>query len=103
MVPIVSNVTWALPRDVNQMSSGSALRSRDTAVVLMTDGMADIFRGAERTVAAQLATVTATRPHEHVFAEIINVDVPGLTDDRTLVAAWPAARGPVQKRDRGRG
>ncbi|MBJ8347985.1 protein phosphatase 2C domain-containing protein [Antrihabitans sp. YC2-6] len=100
--PIVSNVTWALPRDVNQMSSGSALRSRDTAVVLMTDGMADIFRGAERTVAAQLATVTATRPHEHVFAEIINVDVPGLTDDRTLVAAWPAARGPVQKRDRGR-
>jgi serine/threonine protein phosphatase PrpC len=95
---LISNITHALPRDANQLRTDSKLLSTSTMTVLATDGMADAIRLEQRQFGELLPQIAKTSPDEWRFGELVGFDLPGLHDDRTIVAAWPR----IAPRTRGR-
>jgi serine/threonine protein phosphatase PrpC len=85
----VSNVTRAMPRDHQQLTSGYEYIAPTKMTVLASDGMADAIRQEPRQYAALLPRVAGPSPKEWMFGELVGFDLPGLHDDRTIVAAWP--------------
>jgi serine/threonine protein phosphatase PrpC len=85
----VSNVTRALPRDYQELVSGYLYVPPNGMTVLASDGMADAIRQEPRQYAALLPRFTGASPKEWMFGELVGFDLPGLHDDRTIVAAWP--------------
>jgi serine/threonine protein phosphatase PrpC len=86
---MVSNVTRALPRDYRHVTGGYQSVPPNTMTVLASDGMADAIRQEPAQYAALLPQVTGPSPKEWMFGELVGFDLPGLHDDRTIVAAWP--------------
>lgn len=85
----VSNVTRALPRDHQEVISGWEFVRPSTMTVLASDGMADAIRQEPAQYAELLPQVTGPSPKEWMFGQLVGFELPGLHDDRTLVAAWP--------------
>ncbi|MGW2666166.1 protein phosphatase 2C domain-containing protein [Nocardia tengchongensis] len=88
----ISNVTASLPRNADRLVSGAELLPVRRMVVLASDGMADAIRLVPQQFSTILPELAGPAPAEHVFAEIVGFQLPGLHDDRTIVAAWPAGR-----------
>ncbi|MEU1207491.1 protein phosphatase 2C domain-containing protein [Nocardia sp. NPDC005825] len=88
----VSNVTASLPRNADRLVTGSEVLSGRRMVVLASDGMADAIRLVPQQFSTILPELAGPAPAEHVFAEIVGFQLPGLHDDRTIVAAWPVGR-----------
>ena len=98
---LVSNVTRALPRDVDHLRIDAIKVPRSLMTVLASDGMADAIRDESRQFAQLLPQIAGQSPAEWVFGEIVGFDLPGLHDDRTIVAAWPRqAHGRAARDDR---
>lgn len=89
---MISNATFALPHDYTSVVSDYEYVSPTTMTVLASDGMADAIRQESRQYSSMLPVLTGPRPAEHAFGEIVSFQLPGLHDDRTLVAAWPSRR-----------
>lgn len=94
---LVSNVTHALPRDADQVRAGIVQASTSVMTVLASDGMADAIRQETEQFAQLLPQVAQRRPSEWQFGEIVGFDLPGLHDDRTLIAAWPRHADAAQR------
>ncbi|MFE5286843.1 protein phosphatase 2C domain-containing protein [Nocardia sp. NPDC056611] len=88
----ISNVTASLPRNADRMVCGAELLPVRRMVVLASDGMADAIRMVPQQFSTILPELAGPAPAEHVFAEIVGFQLPGLHDDRTIVAAWPVER-----------
>jgi serine/threonine protein phosphatase PrpC len=86
--PVTSNVTSALPNSPFAAQSVVELVPAGTVVLLATDGCADAIRVATDQYATILARHVQAPPAPRVFAELVDFDLPGLFDDRTLLAAW---------------
>jgi serine/threonine protein phosphatase PrpC len=86
---MISNVTRALPRDRQHVTSGYRDLAPNTMTVLASDGMADAIRQEPAQYAQLLPQVTDPATTEWMFGELVGFDLPGLHDDRTIVAAWP--------------
>jgi len=87
---MLSNATFALPRDYGNVVSDYEYVPPTTMTVLASDGMADAIRKESRQYSSMLPVLTGPRPAEHAFGEIVSFELPGLHDDRTIVAAWPS-------------
>jgi hypothetical protein len=87
---MLSNATFALPRDYGSVVSDYEYVPPTTMTVLASDGMADAIRQESRQYSSMLPVLTGARPAEHAFGEIVSFQLPGLHDDRTIVAAWPS-------------
>ncbi|MEV6341531.1 protein phosphatase 2C domain-containing protein [Nocardia vinacea] len=96
---MISNVTPSLPRDADRVIAGLTFVPSNLMVVLASDGMADAIRLVPEQFATLLPQIAGPRPAEHVFGQLVGFDLPGLHDDRTIVAAWPT-RGPGPARER---
>jgi serine/threonine protein phosphatase PrpC len=91
---MVTNVTRALPRNYQELVSGyEYVHPPNTMTVLASDGMADAIRQEPAQYAKLLPQVTGPSPKEWMFGELVGFDLPGLHDDRTIVAAWPRRNG----------
>ena len=86
---MISNVTHALPRDCQHVTQGYKELPPNTMTVLASDGMADAIRQEPKEYAKYLPQVADSSPKEWMFGELVGFDLPGLHDDRTMVAAWP--------------
>ncbi|WP_433191721.1 protein phosphatase 2C domain-containing protein [Nocardia sp. CA-107356] len=86
---MISNVTPSLPRDADRVIAGFTFVPANLMVVLASDGMADAIRLVPEQFATLLPQIAGPRPAEHVFGQLVGFDLPGLHDDRTIVAAWP--------------
>jgi serine/threonine protein phosphatase PrpC len=86
---MISNVTFALPRDYEHVTKGYKDLRPNTMIVLASDGMADAIRQEPAQYAELLPQVAGGSPKEWMFGELVGFDLPGLHDDRTMVAAWP--------------
>jgi serine/threonine protein phosphatase PrpC len=86
---MISNVTRALPADYQHVTSGYEDVLPNSMTVLASDGMADAIRQEPRQYAELLPQVAGPSPREWMFGELVGFDLPGLHDDRTIVAAWP--------------
>ncbi|WP_433685127.1 protein phosphatase 2C domain-containing protein [Nocardia sp. CA-119907] len=86
---MISNVTPSLPRDADRVIAGLTFVPANLMVVLASDGMADAIRLVPEQFATLLPQIAGPRPAEHVFGQLVGFDLPGLHDDRTIVAAWP--------------
>ncbi|WP_329409532.1 protein phosphatase 2C domain-containing protein [Nocardia vinacea] len=96
---MISNVTPSLPRDADRVIAGLTFVPSNLMVVLASDGMADAIRLVPEQFATLLPQIAGPRPAEHVFGQLVGFDLPGLHDDRTIVAAWPTrGRGPALER-----
>lgn len=96
---MISNVTPSLPRDADRVIAGLTFVPSNLMVVLASDGMADAIRLVPEQFATLLPQIAGPRPAEHVFGQLVGFDLPGLHDDRTIVAAWPTrGRGPARER-----
>ncbi|WP_172800699.1 protein phosphatase 2C domain-containing protein [Mycobacterium sp. IS-1496] len=95
---LVSNVTYALPRDGAQLITDVTFIAPDAMIVLATDGMADAIRQETQQFGALLPRLAGPSPAEWAFGELVAFELPGLHDDRTIAAAWPR----VAPRIRGR-
>ncbi|WP_084509338.1 protein phosphatase 2C domain-containing protein [Nocardia pseudovaccinii] len=96
---MISNVTPSLPRDADRVIAGFTFVPSNLMVVLASDGMADAIRLVPEQFATLLPQIAGPRPAEHVFGQLVGFDLPGLHDDRTIVAAWPTrGRGPARER-----
>jgi hypothetical protein len=86
---MVSNVTDALPRDHERLCYGYQFVAPTTMTVLASDGMADAIRQEFDQYSELLPKVAGASLKEWEFGELVGFDLPGLHDDRTIVAAWP--------------
>lgn len=86
---MVSNATRAMPRDHQYLTAGSQFVATNTMTVLASDGMADAIRQEPEQYAKLLPEVAGPSPQEWMFGQLVGFDLPGLHDDRTVVAAWP--------------
>ena len=86
---MVSNATRAMPRDHQYLTAGFQFVATNTMTVLASDGMADAIRLEPEQYAKLLPEVAGPSPREWMFGQLVGFDLPGLHDDRTLVAAWP--------------
>ncbi|MEV5834751.1 protein phosphatase 2C domain-containing protein [Nocardia sp. NPDC052112] len=95
---MISNVTPSLPRDADRVIAGLTFVPSNLMVVLASDGMADAIRLVPEQYATLLPQIAGPRPAEHIFGQLVGFDLPGLHDDRTIVAAWPTrGRGPARE------
>jgi hypothetical protein len=78
-----------MPRDYASVISSFEFVPPNTMTVIASDGMADAIRQEALQFSALLPQVAGPSPAEHVFGEIVGFQLPGLHDDRTIVAAWP--------------
>lgn len=87
----VSNVTDSLPKDVDRAFNGAETVQPDTIVLVASDGVSDAIRQVPEQFSRLLRSAATTAVAEHTFAELVAFDLPGLHDDRTLVAVWPVS------------
>jgi hypothetical protein len=89
----VSNVTDSLPRNPDRIFYGAEMVSPETMVVVTSDGVGDAIRQVPEEFSRLLGAAATAGLTEPTFAELVSFDIPGLHDDRTLVAAWPSYDG----------
>jgi hypothetical protein len=85
----ISNATDSLPRNPDRVFWGAEMVSSNTMVVVASDGVGDAIRQVPEQFSRLLSQAPTAGLAEHTFAELVAFDLPGLHDDRTLVAAWP--------------
>ena len=90
---LVSNVTDSLPRNPDRVFYGAEMVSPTTMVVVASDGVGDAIRQVPEEFSRVLGAAATIGFTEPSFAELVSFDLPGLHDDRTLVAAWPSYDG----------
>lgn len=93
---MMSNATAALPKDHRDVKAGYQLAAVNDMTVLASDGMAEAIRLVPEQFATLLPQVAGPRPAEWMFGEVVSFDLPGLHDDRTIIAAWPRRSTPAQ-------
>jgi serine/threonine protein phosphatase PrpC len=86
---LISNRTDSLPADTDRVQCGYQLADITQTALLATDGCAEAIREVPAQYARILTAHSETMPPPRVFAELVDFKLPGLNDDRTLVAAWP--------------
>lgn len=86
---MISNVTRALPNDYQSITNGYRHLPPNTMTILASDGMADAIRQEPQQYAVLLPQIAGPSPKEWMFGQLVGFDLPGLHDDRTIVAAWP--------------
>jgi serine/threonine protein phosphatase PrpC len=86
----ISNATDSLPRNPDRVFCGAEMVPSNTMVVVASDGVGDAIRQMPDEFSRLLSRAPTAGLAEHTFAELVAFDVPGLHDDRTLVAAWPS-------------
>jgi serine/threonine protein phosphatase PrpC len=93
---MVSNVTSALPNDYQHVKAGFQTAAPNMMTVLASDGMAEAIRLVPEQYRTLLPQVAGPSPAEWMFGELVGFDLPGLHDDRTIIAAWPRRPGSVR-------
>jgi serine/threonine protein phosphatase PrpC len=93
----ITNVTAALPRQPEAVVVGIEHVDAGTLVVLASDGAGDAIRMVPEHYEQLLPTIVSLVPSAREFSEVVDFDLPGLHDDRTLVMAWLRAAGREQR------
>ncbi|MDQ6784010.1 MAG: protein phosphatase 2C domain-containing protein [Actinomycetota bacterium] len=89
---VVSTTTSALPAGSPRLETAVAGLSPGSALVLVTDGVADPLRDGPGTVAPTLADGLAAPPDVGDLISLVDFSRQGCHDDRTLLGVWRMAR-----------
>ena len=92
--PLVTT-TWALPNHAVEAQTAVVEFGCDTALFLMTDGLADPLGAGTGEVGQTLASWWATPPDPFTLAAQAAFARRSFDDDRTVVGVWPTADAQV--------